>query len=140
MTPSQDLALWSGVFLLFLHWRDFALARFCTGESHMRRRTEKKLMIQILQLPLRDAPVSAMHDLHECNYMLTVETAYTGREAWWYLLRTVFVESTDWGVGNRLQTPAKVPTRSGHFNVQYDVHVQFTFRILMQPALGHGPW
>ena len=44
------------------------------------------LMIQILQLPLWDAPVSAWHDLHEGNYMLTVETAYTGREvtALWY--------------------------------------------------------
>ena len=40
---------------------------------------------------------------------------------------TVFVESTDWEVGNRLQTPTKVLIRSGHFNVQHDVHVQFTF-------------
>ena len=39
------------------------------------------LMIQILQLPLWAAPVSAWRDLHEGDYMLTVETAYTGREA-----------------------------------------------------------
>ena len=40
------------------------------------------LMLQILQLPLCDAPVSAWHDLHEGNCMLTVDTACTGREAW----------------------------------------------------------
>ena len=37
----------------------------------------------------------------------------------------VVAESLDWGFGNRLQTPTKVLTCSGQFNVQHDVHVQF---------------
>ena len=65
------------------------------------------LMIQFLQLPLRDAPVSAWHDLHEGNYMLTVETAYTGREAWWYLLRQSLLKVL---IGE-LATDSKLPPR-----------------------------
>ena len=39
---------------------------------------------------------------------------------------TIVAESIDWIFGNRLQTPTKVLIRSGHCNVQHDVHVQFT--------------
>ena len=53
---------------------------------------------------------------------------------------TVFAESTAWGVGNRLQTPTKVLMRSGHFNVQHDVHVQFSFSHFDTACSWTGPW
>ena len=110
------------------------------------------LMLQILQLPLCDAPVSAWHDLHEGNAqrtrqpftvsaplaiintaskhlhndlaraikaleqkkdlhegncMPTVDTACTGREAWWYLLRQ---SSLKVSIGD-LATDSKLPPR-----------------------------